>query len=561
MNLNEKDDGFFSINSIFFIVIASLLTLFSLFYSGWYNSTITGYSGHEGIPPGEGGGGSTGGGLPEPDDPYTNSYVSSNSVPTQVISEVSSVASTISERTSQVVKIDELIKSKPAISEKDLYENLDKIKKFNEDSLKDYDKVSQNFIKYSSNLLDGYHEDIIGDISEINKVINKINVLLSQTVSVRQENQKKEALWILDHQDLVEVSEKYLDVHIEKLKEFKVDDSKLVESGDVCVDGSCSDSKECNPPIYIVSLDHDIVDFGEFGYDYRNREKCIIEDSDVYVRPPNLGRDVDVGVEPDRMPISGIDVIYFNKKGSSGSGGLGRGDRGFTGVVIDRTRGFVTFNFFTSPSYNDLEDKISKFINGVLYGEKNVGENYLTGLSISQVEEIVESQSKIPWLLWAILGLMLFSFLFFERLYIPNSNNLIYLGKKALNKKDYFTAVKNYNLLVQNRLKDFNSRKEITDYFELLCAEIGKNNLHLDFSDKNKLPLIKYNKIIEYSSKASVEKMIHQAIQDLNKNYEYSKKMIPLIIEEYKKLDKGDKKEITPLYEELIYKFREKNKF
>lgn len=322
-------------------------------------------------------------------------------------------------------------------------------------------------------------------------------------------------------------------------------------------------SGDCLTPTYIFATGLDFEGFdGGFGlrYDTLGRaELCYIGGLDIFLKPIR-----DVGL-PGGSGSSGS---------GSGSGGVGLpGSSGgiiainfeeknvegrvvYSSAILRKDQnGLLTLNFLSSPNYNDLERKIYEFIEKVLYGEGTVEGIFITGLSVQQAEEIVNSSVSIPWVLWLILFVMIVSFLFLGNSLAPYNERLISSGKKALHKGNYPDAVAYYNKLAQAYSNDLSVKQDALNYLKLIKDKTN-NKINLEFSDKNSLPKIKVSSSSSFSNYHKVEKMIDHALQDLNKNSKNVKGRMPIIAEEYRKLDRKEREKLASGYEKLVYKIK-----
>ena len=315
-------------------------------------------------------------------------------------------------------------------------------------------------------------------------------------------------------------------------------------------------SNTCLPPRFVVALSLSPASFGGFGYNAVTGNLCYIGQSDVYVRPNGLsgGRPNVINVDPElptRSNVNGPISIHFQNS-------LDSSRRNYVATVVYKLNGHLTLNFLSSPDYDDLEEKISLFIENLLYGE--VGGSYITGMSSQQAEEIVNGTDSIPWVLWIILFVMLVSFLLFGDFLSPYHERLIYFGRKALNKKDYAGAIENYNKLATIYPNDLNVKQDILNYLRLLKEKIGHDKINLVFYDKDSLPKIKSNHSMNiFSNYSRVEKMIHHALIDVKKSPKLARSRMPVIVEEYKRLILKDKERLAPHYESLVYKLKNLN--
>ena len=388
----------------------------------------------------------------------------------------------------------------------------------------------------SAQIIEYYKENMVQNIAEIEKQMNKVGESLTKTVSERQEIQKENAFWELDRNSRVEATTEISNSFISNLPKT------LAVSGN----GS-TNTTNCTPLNYLIAVRAEESDFGSTGYDTSTGNRCVIEQVSTYTRANYL---IPVPIEGDlNDPLPGerrgIDTVHFSR----------RTNRDYEAVIINRKQGPPTFRFFSSPSYSNLEEKISEFVNGIVYGEGEENPSYLTGLTLHQAEDKINELKKFPWVLWVILVSMTGFFLFFEQLTQPHHERLISYGKKAVEKRDYFNAIKKYNELASTYSEDQEIRQDILNYLELIKSKVGRNKLELYFVDKKAPPLIKTSHLINaFSNYAKVENMIHHTIEDIKKSPKLAKSRMLIIAQEYSKLDNKEKERLAHKYESLVYK-------
>jgi hypothetical protein len=335
------------------------------------------------------------------------------------------------------------------------------------------------------------------------------------------------------------------------------DNNQLVNAckGDLrCI--SLADS--CLTPSYVIATSLDLADFGGFGYNGLTGQLCYIGDSDVfaiqdYVGPSGL---IKIPKTPGSSTsqnngANGARVVsvHFQTTNSESA------NRNYVAAVVSNLNGHLTVSFFNSPDYNGLEDKIYDFIQKLIYGE--VGESYITGMSLQQAEEIVNDSRSIPWILWTILLVMIGTFVIFGDLLSPYDQRLIAQGKRALNKKDYAQAINSYNELATLYATDSKVKQDALNYLKSIKENMGSSKINLEFHNQNSLPKIKTNNHSNlFSNYSRVEKMIEHSLEDITKSPKLVKSRMHIISKEYSRLDNKDKERLAQKYESLVYKLR-----
>ncbi|MEK6894279.1 MAG: hypothetical protein AABX10_02350 [Nanoarchaeota archaeon] len=188
---NRGGNDEFNLHSISFLTVALILTIFSVAYGDWYYSSITGLA--------------PGGPIP-PDNPPSLPSSSDSSPPSQVVQEVSDGAEIVNEGASYASNVGTLIESNPNIAESDLTRYLSNLLGTKAKALEIYKKSSVYSEKYSSSSLDKYHESIVEDFASIDRRIREINSILTESVTERFEKQTEQAVWIINHEEEVEIS-------------------------------------------------------------------------------------------------------------------------------------------------------------------------------------------------------------------------------------------------------------------------------------------------------------------------------------------------------------------
>src|SRR3989344_1808454 len=529
--INGYGDEFFDLRPFCFLVIAFMLTMFSIFYASWFSPNITGFQIEEQT-------------TTEPKNPP----------PESVISQIYESVTIVSDNADYSSNILETVVTDPDIPNMELIRLQDELKAIIDSSADTYKDSSKVIADYDSDLLDSYQDSMVRDISKIQKGINAIDARLAKPIEVIVEEQQDYLEWELEHEKIIEGSVGLADLYFEEVIPGDSLDG-LSPIDEDCIERECVPVDSCAPLSYLIAVDTEAVDFGQSGYDKTTGDVCVIEESEVYIRSPSLSPIVELfKVTQKRDDV--IFTLHFSEVDSDVN--KEPANLNFNAVVINKKEKGIspTFNFLTSNSYSKLEDQIyllaNELITFSLIEEKEFGMNSFGSLSEQQKEEIIKQSKPIPWVLWIVLFFMVVGFFIFCRISLPHYKKLIYSGKRALGRKDYNLAIQNYNEIVKNYPNDFHSKQEVLDYLIMLKRKIGK--IDLDFQDKDSFPRIKKDMVFgAFSDFSKVSKLISHALHDLIKSPKLVKARMNLIAEEYSKLNSRDKARLATNYESLVY--------
>lgn len=310
----------------------------------------------------------------------------------------------------------------------------------------------------------------------------------------------------------------------------------------------------CRTLSYLIATSPTITDFGRSGYNAATGTGCSMDSLEIYLRKGDsiisTGSNQGSGSQTSGTNGRATNVISIHFQDNS----LDASRRNYVAAIVYSLNGHLTLNFFNSPNYNDLENKIYEFIENLLYGDSEG--SYITGMSLQQAEEIVAQSASIPWVLWIILFVMVVAFVLFGNFLTPHNERLISSGKKALNKKDYALAIQNYNELATTYSNDLKIKQDALDYLKQIKERVGNSKISLEFID-GALPKIKTNHLPGvFTNYSRVQKMISHAIHDIKKSPKLAKSRMSLISEEYKRLSPKDKERLASEYESLVYRIR-----
>lgn len=540
MMFYKKGSGeFLNLSSLLFVVSVIVLTVFSIFYAQWYSAKITGFFI---TPPGE---------IPELIEAPLQS---SNSPPLVVIEEISANANQVLQSANYALSINAIITQTPSISEQDLVKYSQSIQAVLSHSIAVYNAISKIVEKYDSDRLDKDYISIVQSIGVISSVSDKINKILTEDVIVRQEEQQNIAEWTVERNKIVDNSVNLL--------ENKIADIILLGPEEVSL-GSSTNREPCGYPILIASFEENAVDFGNSGVDSSTGRVCKIKSQVVYdvstvssnIKSFTIPK---VLFSPDVRPLiesRSLVAFHFEQRGETNR------HENVGVVLLKDEHNLLNINFFSSPSYYDIDKKIYDFINDLFFKDRNVDSMSLQGMSVQEAELIVERNKSVPWVLWIVLFAMIVLFLFFGKFLVPNYNKMISSGKTAINKKDYSKAIKIYNEMTElDYLDNKIMKQDILDYLILLKKKIGDGKIGLILpKDSGGLPRIS----VFYSShgltneSSRVEKMIRDALRDVTDLPKVALIRMPIIAGDYKNLDSKSRENLAPLYESLVYKLRD----
>ena len=531
---------FLNISLFLFLTFAIVLTVFSIFYADWRYAKITGFQELEAVQP-----------SGEVNCVVGGTCTYSSNPPAAVVEQISKDAEIVSQSADYASGIKDIIEKTP-LTEEDLLRYKENL----EDSLKSSDLIYVNSSKaisqYSSSELDKSHIAIIQSIDKIKDVLEEIDLIILDKVVVRQEKQHEQALWVLGRENVVAGSLKKLEEQV-----FGVIPSDSKISVQIIPPNLKTDN--CQYPSYFSSFNDSLVDFGTNGIDLSSGRICDIKPTGIYpsVRMPlpiDEAPELDVTL-PDVTPIIPkspvVTALHFGDRGKSKSEGY------HAAALFKDNNGLLNIRFFNSPNYYDVEQKISEFMNNLLFKGKDVDGLYLSGMSVQDAELIVKEHKFFPWALWIIFSVMVVSFVLFGRLLIPNHITKISKGKIALDKGNYPVALEIYNKLIRDYSPDGPARQDILDYFVLLKRKINNSELKFDQFTDSKSILKPVNFESPSNELERVKQMIYHALDEIKSSPKVAFARMPIIAEATKNLDSKDRRKIAPLYESLVYQLRD----
>ncbi|MEK6915268.1 MAG: hypothetical protein AABW89_01855 [Nanoarchaeota archaeon] len=185
-----------------------------------------------------------------------------------------------------------------------------------------------------------------------------------------------------------------------------------------CIGNQCEDLPACNPPDYLLATNPSVFDFGNYGTNSVTGDICYIGKLEVYSRsssifkPSNNSTNVSNSVvSSGRSSGRDLKVIHFKSRN-------GANVKDYAATILSRdSNGQLNINFLSALDYNGLESKIDELVSKILFSPESLSGSYLTRISLQNAEKIIEDSNEIPWILWIILFMMLFVFVFYEKLF------------------------------------------------------------------------------------------------------------------------------------------------
>ncbi len=223
----------------------------------------------------------------------------------------------------------------------------------------------------------------------------------------------------------------------------------------------------------------------------------------------------------------------------------------------------VQIGFLLAPTHVDLENKINAFINNFFFDKT---ESKISKVSAIELEDYKKYSRPVPWFLWIILASLITSFLFLEILKSFKEKSLFVKCEKSLIVKDFNSAIRYYNLILEsyeyldNEMK-YSFKQRILKLSSLLNRTLKNSTIPYEINYSAGLPkiVLKNNgKESEghLSHEARIKKIIEDTTKEIGKNRKLAIARLPLITKMYNQLENSSKKRLAQIYENFIYKLR-----
>ncbi len=233
-------------------------------------------------------------------------------------------------------------------------------------------------------------------------------------------------------------------------------------------------------------------------------------------------------------------------------------------IISKGVDNFPRIGFLLAPTHIDLEKKIADLTRNLFFGSSDALSDMTPRKSSSaHVSDSGIYSKQIPWFLWITFGILLISFLVLGSLVSIDKKYLISQGKKDLLKKDFASAVKNYNslLYIYNSFddEDRSLKNSILEYKHALLKSLKEASVKYTFRGSLELPeiLLQSDGFSHLGHEGRVSKLIDDAIRDAKVNRNIATGRLPIIAELYSKLDTSSQKKLAHKYESLVFSLRQ----
>ncbi|MSS74210.1 hypothetical protein EXS72_01050 [Candidatus Pacearchaeota archaeon] len=231
--------------------------------------------------------------------------------------------------------------------------------------------------------------------------------------------------------------------------------------------------------------------------------------------------------------------------------------------TISKGKQGVQIGFLLAPTHVDLENKINAFINNFFFDKT---ESKISKVSATELKDYKKYSRPVPWFLWIILASLITSFLFLEILKSFKEKSLFVKCEKSLIVKDFNSAIRYYNLILEsyeyldNEMK-YSFKQRILKLSSLLNRNLKNSTIPYEINYSTGLPkiVLKNNgKESEgyLSHEARIKKIIEDTTKEIGKNRKLAIARLPLITKMYNQLENSSKKRLAQIYENFIYKLR-----